>query len=122
MAGYPDSLGPDVHPGGVQEFGAPVPPYQGRKTHTSRAEAAAMASVFSVDYSAPAPRRKISKIERRGVPATDTTASSPLGVGGTLGRQGNERALKMSEKKRNRSRERHGIDPKSSIFRAGGQG
>lgn len=27
----PDSMGPDIHSGGTQEFGVPLPPYVGRK-------------------------------------------------------------------------------------------
>ncbi|MGH3924933.1 MAG: hypothetical protein ACREX8_16415 [Gammaproteobacteria bacterium] len=115
IKGYPDSLGPDIHSGGEQEPGGLVPPYEGHKTETPRSEAEAMASVFSVDDSAPAPEREISDTERQGVPPTDTTAASPLGVGETRGRQGNEQALKMSEEKRRKDREETGIDsPKST--------
>ena len=109
IKGYPDSLGPDIRSGGVQEPGGLVPPYEGRKTATPREEAGQMASVFTVDYSNPAPKRKISKAERKGVPPTDTTAASPLGVGRSRGRQGNEKSLKWSEEKREKSREEYGI-------------
>lgn len=109
IKGYPDSLGPDIRSGGVQEPGGLVPPYEGRKTGTSRDEAEKMASVFTVDYSNPAPKRKISKTERKGVPPTDATAASPLGVGRSRGRQGNEKSLKWSQEKREKSREEYGI-------------
>jgi hypothetical protein len=118
IKGYPDSLGPDIRSGGRQEFGGLVPPYEGRKTSTSRPEAEAMASVFSVDYSNPAPRREISKIERRGVPSTDVTAATPLGVGRTFGRRGNEQALGMSEEQQRRAREQHGISRSRPIHPA----
>ncbi|MGH3794110.1 MAG: hypothetical protein ACRDSP_04410 [Pseudonocardiaceae bacterium] len=106
---YPDSMGPQIHSGGVQVPGGLVPPYEGRKTQTARAEAENLASVYSVDYSNPAPEREISKIEREGVPATDTTGRTPLGVGTTSGRQGNKLAL--GDKDKHRHRDRRQIDP-----------
>ncbi|HEY2764711.1 MAG TPA: hypothetical protein VGJ13_11985 [Pseudonocardiaceae bacterium] len=109
IKGYPDSMGPDIRSGGVQVFGGLVPPYGGRKTHTSRAEAEKMASVYTVDYSNPAAPREISEIERNGVPATDTTARNVMGVGRTTGRQGNELALGDGD--RHRHRARRPIDP-----------
>lgn len=112
IKGYPDSLGPDIHSGGVKEPGGLVPPYEGRQTHMSRDEAESMASVYSVDYSNPAPRREVSETENQGVPSTDTTAATPLGVGETKGRQGNEKALTMSEEKRRKDREEIGISPR----------
>lgn len=115
VKGYPDSLGPDIRPGGAEEFGGPVPPYEGRQTHRSRDDAEAMGPVYGpVDYSRPAPRRVISDIERQGVPSTDTTAASPLGAGVSRGRQGNEQALRMSEERQRRDREEHGISPTKS--------
>ena len=106
---YPDSMGPDIRSGGVQVFGGLVPPYEGRKTHTSRAQAEEMASVYSVDYSNPAAPREISEIERNGVPATDATARNVMGVGTTTGRQGNKLALGDGD--RHRHRARRAIDP-----------
>lgn len=29
----PDSMGPDINSGGIQEFGGLIPPYKGRQTH-----------------------------------------------------------------------------------------
>ncbi|MGH4026308.1 MAG: hypothetical protein ACRDRV_17170 [Pseudonocardiaceae bacterium] len=87
-----------------------------------------MASVYTVDYSNPAPERKISKTERKGVPPTDTTAASPLGVGQSKGRQGNEKSLKWSEEKREKSRVEHGVarskahHPQSPEMQVGDQG
>lgn len=109
IKGYPDSLGADIHSGGIQEPGGLVPPYKGRKTETPRAEAEMMASVYTVDYSNPAPKRKISKAERQGVAPTDATAASALGVGPSRGRQGNERSLTWSAEKREKSRTQCGI-------------
>lgn len=125
---YPDSMGPDLHSGGRQEAGGPVPPYEGRKTETSREDAEAMASVFSTDYSDPAPRREISQTEREGVPSTDTTGATPLGVGTSSGRQGNEQMLNKSEKQQRKARQQHGIsrnkpiDPQSPDIPVGDQG
>lgn len=107
--GYPDSLGADIHSGGIQEPGGLVPPYEGRKTETPRAEAELMASVYTVDHSTSAPKRKISKTERQGVSPTDATAASALGVGPSRGRRGNEKSLKWSEEKREKSRTEYGI-------------
>lgn len=109
VTAYPGSLGPDPHSGGEQQLGGLVPPYPGRKKETPRSEAEKMASVFSVDRSAPAPRREISETERRGVPSTDTTATSPLGVGVSFGRRGNELNLGKSEEKQRKARLIHGI-------------
>lgn len=128
VKGYPDSLGPDLHSGGVQDPGTQVPPYEGRKTGTSRQDAEAMASVYSVDNSTSAPEREISETERKGVPATDTTAASPHGVGETHGRQGNEKMLGKSEEKQRKERLDHGvsrskpIDPQSPDLPVGDQG
>lgn len=128
IKGYPDSLGPDIRSGGVQQPGGPVPPYDGRKTATPRSEADQMASVYAVDDSGPAPKRKVSKTERKGVPPTDTTAASPLGVGQSRGRQGNEKALKWSEEKREKNRVEHGVSrsraqhPQSPGMQVGDQG
>lgn len=129
VKGYPDSLGPDLHSGGTQEPGGLVPPYEGRKTETSRQEAEEMGSVYSpVDYSNPAPAREISETERHGVPSTDTTGASPLGVGESKGHQGNEQMLNKSEEKQRKERVEHGIsrskpiDPDSPDIPVGDQG
>ena len=128
IKGYPDSLGPDIRSGGVQEPGGLVPPYEGRKTGTPRDEAEQMASVFTVDYSNPAPKRKMSKTERKGVSPTDTTAASALGVGQSRGRQGNEKSLRWSEKKHEKSRLEYGVsrnrarDTQSPTAQVGDQG
>ena len=31
ITAYPDSMGPDIHSGGTQEFGVPLPPYVARQ-------------------------------------------------------------------------------------------
>jgi hypothetical protein len=59
--------------------------------------------------------RKISRKERRGVPATDMSARSPLGVGVSITPQGNTRALGRSERQRRYDREDAGISPPHPI-------
>jgi len=59
--------------------------------------------------------RRISRQERHGVPATDTTARSALGVGVSITPQGNERALGRSEAKRRHDRDLAGIAPPNPI-------
>lgn len=49
------------------------------------------------------------------VPATDTTAQSPLGVGESITPQGNEAALNMTEEQRRKDREDTGIAPGKPI-------
>jgi hypothetical protein len=57
-----------------------------------------MDKVFDrVDEVAPAPGREVSDEEREGVPATDTEASSPLGVGGIINRRGEDVARHEDE-------------------------
>lgn len=56
---------------------------------------------FSTEYAPPpGPRRVISSQERKGVPATDSTAASPLGVGVSAGRRAEDTALREQEKGR----------------------
>lgn len=59
--------------------------------------------------------RRISRIERRGVPSTDTSARSARGVGISYSPQGNARAVNHSERRRRRDRERVGIAPPRPI-------
>lgn len=59
--------------------------------------------------------RHISDQEREGVPATDTSARSPRGVGISYTQQGNARAVGRSERRRRRDREAVGIAPPRPI-------
>ncbi|MPZ65376.1 MAG: hypothetical protein GEU83_07600 [Pseudonocardiaceae bacterium] len=59
----------------------------------------------------PGPGREISETEKEGVPSTDTSGTSPLGVGESHTPQGNERALGDSEEERRKDREEAGVDP-----------
>lgn len=49
------------------------------------------------------------------IPATDTTAQSPLGVGESITPQGNEAALDETEEERRKDREDTGIAPGKPI-------
>lgn len=98
---YPDSLGPNIHSGGEQEIGAPVPPYEGRQTEGKSEEEL---SRERGNFGHEAGPRDISQAEKEGVPPTDTTARSPHGVGESTGSQGNEESLGMSEEARRQAR------------------
>lgn len=110
-ASHQTNLGPNPSPGGRQEPGGPVPPYAGRLESTTETHGEHMRKVMSGAGGEPGPGRIVSDTERSGVPATDTTAASPLGVGESISAQGNERALGASEEERKRDREEAGIKP-----------
>jgi len=89
--GASTDLGPRPKPGGEQEVDAAVPPYEGRQTEVKDSHDRHMDKVFSgADDVPPGPGRVISDEERDGVPATDTEAESPLGVGVSMTRRGEE--------------------------------
>jgi hypothetical protein len=76
---------------GEQEPGGTVPPYEGRQTEAKEGHDEHMEKVFDrVDEVPPGPGRVISDEEREGVPPTDTEAESPLGVGVSMGRRGED--------------------------------
>ncbi len=80
-----------VQPAGRQDPGVPVPPYEGRQTEMKEGQPEHMDKVFRrVDEVPPGPGREISEEEREGVPATDTEARSPLGVGVSMTRRGED--------------------------------
>ncbi|MQA85698.1 MAG: hypothetical protein GEV03_14010 [Streptosporangiales bacterium] len=91
------NLGPTVEPGGEKTLGGPVPPYEGRLRTAKATRDEHMRKVMSGKGGEPGLGRVISDVERAGVPATDTTAASPLGVGKSMSAQGNKRALGKSE-------------------------
>ncbi|MGH3344285.1 MAG: hypothetical protein ACRDPK_15730 [Carbonactinosporaceae bacterium] len=109
-------------PGGL------VPPYEGRQLTTRPSFTEHMHKVMSGPWGPPGPERVVCDVELSGVPATDTTAASPLGVGVSTSAQGNERALGRSEEKRRKDREEAGvspgqpIDPRMPNLRPGDQG
>jgi hypothetical protein len=71
------------HPGGEQELGGPVPPYEGRSEGPSPPHTAGEGSQ--------AGPREVSEAESEGVSDTDTTAARPLGVGVSTSTGGEER-------------------------------
>jgi hypothetical protein len=75
----------DREPGGL------VPPYEGRQEEGEGA--AGTEKAFHPEHAGePGPGREVSEEEREGVPATDTEARTPLGVGESLSRRGEDRA------------------------------
>ena len=84
--------------GGEQEPQGLVPPYEGRQTEVSEGLDEQMDKVFDrVDEVPPGPGREVSDEEREGVPATDTEARSPLGVGESINRRGEDVARHEDE-------------------------
>ena len=89
--GASTDLGPRPKPGGEQEVDAAVPPYEGRQTEMKDGYERHTEKAFSgADDVPPGPGRVISDEERDGVPATDTEAESPLGVGVCMTRRGED--------------------------------
>ena len=118
------SRGPNIHSGGTQDVGTPTPPYEGRSVGDETDKRG------KTDHDAGS--REVSKEEREGVPATDTTGASPHGVGdATSGAPGNEQALGKSDEERRRDRletshsgvgRSEPIDPESPNLQPGDQG
>ena len=80
-----------VQPAGEQEPGGLVPPYEGRQTEMKEGYEEHTEKVFhGADEVEPGPGRQISDEEREGVPPTDTEAESPLGVGVSMTRRGED--------------------------------
>jgi hypothetical protein len=80
-----------VQPAGEQEPGGLVPPYEGRQTEMKDGYEEHTEKVFhGADDVPPGPGREISDEEREGVPPTDTEATSPLGVGVSMTRRGED--------------------------------
>jgi hypothetical protein len=80
-----------VQPAGEQDPGGLVPPYEGRQTEMKDTYEEHAEKVFhGADEVEPGPGRQISDEERDGVPPTDTEAESPLGVGVSMTRRGED--------------------------------
>jgi hypothetical protein len=108
------NLGPTLHSGGEQQPGGPVPPYEGRSEGGPRTDPISSSSGGGGPVG---PGRTISDEEREGVPATDTTAASPLGVGESSNRRG-EDVAKQARQKGDEDQEEHG--PKGESGRPAG--
>lgn len=122
------SRGPNIHSGGEQDIGAPVPPYEGRQTSGKDKDQLIEEGRRSGHD---APPREISREEQEGVSPTDTSAASPLGVGESSSTQGNERKLGESEESHRKDRletshsgigQSEPIDPDSPNMQPGDQG
>jgi hypothetical protein len=78
-----------------------VPPYEGRRTEAAEDQAEQADKVFNrVDEVPPGPGREISDEEREGVGPTDTEATTPLGVGESINRRGEDVARQEDEEGR----------------------
>jgi hypothetical protein len=96
--GASTDLGPRPKSGGEQEPGGLVPPYDGRQTEMKDSHDRHTEKVFhGADDVPPGPGRVISDEERDGVPPTDTEAESPLGVGVSMTRRGEDVAKQEDE-------------------------
>ena len=118
------SRGPNIHSGGTQDMGAPLPPYEGRSTTGEDIEKRG-----STDHDAGS--REISQEEREGMRPDDTTPAGPLGVGETRSSQGNEQMVGESEETHRKDRTEVSaagvgrskpIDPESPDMPTGDQG
>jgi hypothetical protein len=90
-----------VQPAGEQEPGGLAPPYEGRQTEMKDGYEQHVEKVFhGADDVEPGPGREISDEEREGVPSTDTEAESPLGVGVSMTRRGEDVARQEDEEGR----------------------
>jgi hypothetical protein len=87
-----------VQPAGEQDLGGLVPPYEDRQTQMKEGYEEHTEKVFhGADDVEPGPGRVISDEEREGVGPTDTEATSPLGVGESINRRGEDVIKEESE-------------------------
>lgn len=119
---------PSAYPGGEQEPGGLVPPYEGRKTESSGEQEQAGGS-DPTQRSAAAGPREVSQAEREGVSPTDATAASPHGAGVSTSTQGNVRmhgssteAQKADQLDSGVGGRTENIDPESPTVMTGDQG
>ena len=88
------NLGPAPHSGGEKDTGTSTPPYDEiRQQEMKSGHQEHMDKVFSGEGGEPGPGRVVSKEEREGVPDTDTTGASPLGVGESISESGETRIV-----------------------------
>jgi hypothetical protein len=84
-----------------EEPGGMVPPYEGRQTEMKEGYEEHTEKAFhGADDVQPGPGREISNEEREGVPPTDMDATSPLGVGESINRHGEDVAKQEDEEGR----------------------
>jgi hypothetical protein len=114
--GSSTDLGPRPKPGGEQEIDAPVPPYEGRQTEVKDSHDRHMDKVFSgAEDVPPGPGREISDEEREGVGPTDMEATSPLGVGESINRRGEDVVKQEGEPGREDTGEKGAADRPAGV-------
>jgi hypothetical protein len=114
--GSSTDLGPRPKPGGEQEPGGLVPPYEGRQTEVKDSHDRHMDKVFSgAEDVPPGPGREISDEEREGVGPTDTEATSPLGVGESINRRGEDVVKQEGEPGREHAGEKGAADRPAGV-------
>jgi hypothetical protein len=105
-----------VQPAGEQEAGGLVPPYEDRQTEMKDSYEEHTEKVFhGADDVQPGPGRVISDEERDGVPPTDTEASSPLGVGVSMTRRGEDVQKQEDEPGREHAGTKGGSDRPAGV-------
>ncbi|MFZ0120717.1 MAG: hypothetical protein WAN20_21810 [Pseudonocardiaceae bacterium] len=120
---------PNVHSGGEQDPGGDrdLPPYADRQTSgPAQEEQVKDPQKMGEGIS---DQREVSQAEREGVSGTDATAASPLGVGESMVKQGNERMYGRSDEAHTSDQVDVGvggrtenIDPESPTAMQGDQG
>ncbi len=109
-------VGPRPGSGGEQEPQGLVPPYEGRQTETKEDLDEHMEKVFDrVDEVPRGPGREVSDEEREGVPATDTEATTTLGVGESINRRGEDIARHEDEPGREHTGTRSSSDRPAGV-------
>ena len=120
------NLGPAPHSGGEADFGDRlVPPYDDRQKEAKEGLEEHGAQAMAGEIGRPGPGRDVTDEEREGVPPTDTSAASPLGVGESITPRGEEqvlhhgggeaRAADEESEPRRKDREEAGIKPDPPI-------
>jgi hypothetical protein len=120
------NLGPAPHSGGDMDTGdRPLPPYDDRQTEAKENFQNHSDLAMAGQIGEPGPGRELSDEERTGVPPTDTSAASPLGVGESITPRGEEQVLhhgggeaRLSDEnveERRKDREEAGIKPDPPI-------
>lgn len=95
---------PQAYPGGAQEPGGLVPPYEGRQTGEGQDVEEERGGPGSQ-----AGPRQVSEAEREGMSDTDMSPSGPLGVGETTTTSGEDLGRGMSEERQREDRLNTGI-------------
>jgi hypothetical protein len=115
---------PQAYPGGAQEPGGPVPPYEGRQTGTEGKDVEEERG----GQGSQAGPRQVSEAERGGMSDTEMSPSGPLGVGESTTTSGEDLSRGTSEASRRSDRidtgvsREENVDPDSPAMHTGDQG